>query len=266
MNPLFSWIRRHQMVTFTFLTYLLSWWTAPFIGGSILPWGLALSAWIVLAITEGRPGIRNWKQRISNWRVPGYWYLVGPSIIAFYQSSAFALNILLGATLTQYPHFPDLKTFLTLLLVGGQWEEIGWSGFALPTLQKRFANRPHGALLAALSVGGIRAIWHLPLVLSGHIPWFDMVFLSLAFQLIIAWLFNLTGSVPVVMVFHFISNQFGSSFSRLFTGEQWTNFYVLFVMLALLIAVLILWRSGFKLGHNAGQDKPGIVDRKTVQL
>lgn len=266
MNALFSLIRRQPLVSFAILAYLLSWWTAPLIGGSILPWGPALSAWIVLSITEGRSGISNWRRRITNWRVAGYWYLIGPSIIAFYQSSAFALNILLGATVTQFPHFPDLKTFLTILLVGGQWEEIGWSGFALPTLQKRFGNRPYGALLAALTLSVIRATWHLPLVLSGHIPWFDMIFLSVAFQVIVAWLFNQTGSVPVVMVFHFISNLFGSAFSGLFTSGQWTDFYVLFVTLALIMALLILWRSGFKLGHHTGQDKSTIVDHKTVQL
>ena len=266
MNTLFSYIRRHPMVIFAFLAYLLSWWTAPLIGGSILSWGPALSAWIVIAFTEGQSGISDWRRRITNWRVAGYWYLVGPGIIAFYQSSAFALNILLGATVSQFPHLPDLKTFLILTLVGGQWEEVGWTAYALPALQKLYVNRSNGALLAALTVGLIRTVWHLPLVLSGKIAWFDMVFLSIAFQLIVAWLFTQTSSVLVVMVFHFTSNLFGSAFSGLFAGGQWTDFYVMFVALALIIAIMILWRSGFKLGHNTRQDKSTIVDDKTVQL
>jgi uncharacterized protein len=266
MNATFSWIRHHPMIPFALLAYLLSWWTAPLIGGSILSWGPALSAWIVLAIAEGRPGIRDWSRRITHWRVSSGWYLVGPGIIAFYQSSAFALNLLLGATATQFPHLPGLSTLLTLFVVGGQWEEIGWSGFALLTLQKRLANRPHGVLLAALCLGVIRAAWHLPLVLTGKIAWFDMVFLSIAFQLIIAWLFNKTGSIPVVMVFHFTSNLFGSAFSGLFGGRQWTDFYGMFVALALIIAILILWRSGFKLGLKNGQGKSAIVDLIKVQL
>jgi uncharacterized protein len=265
MKTILSFVRRNAILPFALLTYLFSWWTAPFKDGHILTWGVILSAVIVLAVTEGRAGISNWKRRITHWRVEWCWYLFGPGIIVFYLSTAFILNILLGATVTHLPQLPDGRTILTLLLIGGQWEELGWSGYALPTLQRRFANQPNGAFLAALSVALIRAIWHLPLVLSGNIAWFDLVFLSLAFQLIIAWLFNRTGgSVPVVMVFHFTSNLFGSADTSVFAGQQWTDFYALFVALALLIALGILWKSGLKLGQENMQDRSAVNCQKTA--
>lgn len=267
MNAILSFARRNPILVFALLAYLFSWWPAPFLGGVILSWGLIPAAWIVLKITEGKPGIRDWKQRIMHWRVAWYWYLIGPGIIVLYVTSAFAINIMLGAVVIHFPQVPDLITCLTLLLVGGQWEELGWSGYALPTLQKRFASHSNGPLLAALTVGSIRMIWHLPLVLSGHIAWFDMVFLSFAIQLIFAWLFNRTGgSVPVIMLTHYVSNLSGSAFSGVFVGRQWTNYYVMFIALALLIALGIVWKSGLQLGQRETQGQSALANQKVIKL
>jgi uncharacterized protein len=265
MNTILAFVRRNPILTFACLAYLFSWWVAPFMGGSILSWGLILSAGIVVTITEGRPGLTNWAKGMTHWQVAGYWYVIGPAIIAFYTTSAWALSLRLGATPIHLPQFPDLGTVLTLFLFGGQWEELGWTAYALPALQKRFADRSHGALLAALTVALIRAIWHLPLVLSGHVAWFDMVFLSIAFQLIIAWLFNRTGgSVLVVMVMHFTSNLFGSAGSASFAGQEYMGYYALFVAIALLIALGILWGSGLKLGLGETSGKRAAAREKAA--
>ena len=262
MNTMHSFVRRNPILVFALLAYLFSWWPAPFMGGRILSWGLIFSAWIILAITEGKPGIRNWMQFITHWRAAWYWYLVGPGTIFFYTASAYVINILLGATVIHLPHFPDLTTLLTLLLVGGQWEELGWSGYALPALQERFTRHSNGALLAALVVGSMRMIWHLPLVLSGNIAWFDMVFLSFAIQLIFAWLFNRTGgSIPIIMLAHFVSNLNGSTYSGVFAGLEWTNYYVLFIAIALFTAFGIVWKSRRKLGQKKLGSHPAAANQ-----
>ncbi len=252
MNTIHSFIKRHPIVTFVTLTYLLSWWSAPFANGQIMPQGPAVAAVIVLAITSGMPGLRSLWRRITHWRIAWYWYVIGPGIIAGYIGSAYALNLLMGASVANSPHLPSLGIIFELLLLGGWLEEPGWSGYALPKLQERFANHSNGALLAALGVGVFRAIWHLPLFIYGHIPWFDVVISSIAMQLIIAWLFNRSGgSVLIVMLFHLASNISGAVINRsVFTGAEWTNYYALFVTLQSLIALGILWRSGLKLGQN----------------
>jgi hypothetical protein len=266
MNTILSFIKRHPMATFVVFTYLLSWWSAPFAEGRIIPYGPALAAAIVLAVTTGRRGLGGWWRRITRWRVAWYWYLIGPGIIAGYQSVAFVLNLLLGANLVSLPQPPGMGTTITLLLLGGLWEEPGWSGYALPKMQERFANRPNGALLAALVVGVFRAIWHLPLFIYGHIPWFDFLIFSFAFQIIISWLFNRSGgSVPVVMWFHLASNIFGAVFnSSMFMGTEWTNYRALFMALACVIAVIILWKSSLRLGQGAAQKKLAAMDPKTA--
>jgi len=266
MNKFQQFLTKNQIALWVLLTYLLSWWSVPVADGRLIPHGPALAAVIVLAVTVGRLGLGNLWHRMTHWRVRWYWYLIGPGIIAGYLGGAYALNLILGATVMNVPRLPAVGTILTLLLLGGQWEEPGWSGYALPTLQKRFANRSNGALLAALVVGVFRAIWHLPLFIYGHIPWFDVVISEIAMQLIVAWLFNRSGgSVLIVMVFHFASNTFNAVInSSVFTGNDWTNYYALFVALQSLIALGILWKSGLRLGQKNAQQPLTVADQKAV--
>jgi membrane protease YdiL (CAAX protease family) len=60
-------------------------------------------------------------------------------------------------------------TFGSTVIIVGLFEEVGWRGYALPRLQQRMTN-----LRAALVLGGIWAIWHLPELVSdppGNGPW-----------------------------------------------------------------------------------------------
>ncbi|HEY5671473.1 MAG TPA: hypothetical protein VIS10_15890, partial [Anaerolineales bacterium] len=81
--------------------------------------------------------------------------------------------------------------------------------------------------------------------------------------LIIAWLFNRSGgSVLIVMLFHLASNIFGTVFnSSMFTGTEWTNFSALFMALAALVALGILWRSGPNLGQTGTQNQFAVIDQ-----
>jgi hypothetical protein len=172
-----------------------------------------------------------------------YWYLIGPAIIAGYHAIAFAINLLLGAAVVSPPRL-SMGLVVELVLLGGLWEEPGWSGYALPKLQERFANQPNGPLIAALTLGAFRAIWHLPLFLYGHLFWFDILIFSFAFQLIIAWVFNRSGgSVPAVILLHFMSNLLGSGMNPVFDGAARTTYYALFMALASLAALVIVWRT-----------------------
>lgn len=232
--------RRYQLPIFFLLTYLLSWWSAPLMNGQIIPYGPSLAALITIALTTGRSGLGEWWRRLINWRVHWYWYVVGPAIIIGYQIIAFVSNLLLGATIAQPLTLPSIGITLELILIGGMWEEPGWSGYALPELQKRFTNRRYGVLLAALTLGVFRAIWHLPLYFSGNVYWFDLLFFEIAIQIIIAWLYNRSGgSVPVVMLFHLTSNIMGATMYPVFTGNDRTAYYAIFMGLAGLIAVVL---------------------------
>lgn len=253
MNALRRVINQHPLTTFVMMAYILSWWSVPFANGGIIPHGPFLSAVIILAITTGRAGVGDLFRRMISWRGGWTWLLIGPGLVITYLLLAFALNLLLGATVTNTAHLRSfVPSLVMLLLLGGVWEEPGWTGYALPMLQDRYANHPHGVLMASLHLGIIRAVWHLPLVLSGAIPWYDAVFFSIAFQFLITWLFNSTGgSVLIVMLFHLTSNIVGGGIMiPLFSGFDHTRFYVLSIAMAWLLAILLVWRNNWSMRYQ----------------
>jgi hypothetical protein len=247
-------LNNHQLPLFFLLTYLLSWWSVPLFNGSLVPQGPAFAAVIVTAIVAGKQGLRELWKRLRNFG-NGWAYIAGPAIIFGYQGLAYVINLLLGATVVVFPQIPPLGVWLELLIVGGLWEEIGWSGYALPKLIERFANRPNGPLLAALILGILRATWHLPLFMYGTLYWFDILVFEIAVQVIIAWLYTRSGgSVLAIMVFHFTSNLIGAATSSVFNGIDRMNYYAIFMGLAALIALIIAWRSLSKFGAGRYQE------------
>jgi membrane protease YdiL (CAAX protease family) len=240
-----NFIQRYELPSFFLLAYVLSWLSVPFMQGGQMTWGLVIAARIVIGATLGAQGLREHYKRLTSWRI-SWWYLVGPLIVIGYEGIALVLTLMSGARLAAAPHLP-IEAFLLLVLFGGQWEEIGWTAYALPRLQERFANRPNGTLMAALILSVFRAIWHLPLVLYGKIYWFDALFLSFAIQIIIAWLYNRSGRrIHAVMLLHFTSNIMGSLMFPVFAGEDRVMYSVLFIAVAVLFAAILVISSQLK--------------------
>lgn len=249
-----TFLSKHQLSLFFLLTYLLSWWSVPLLNGGLVPQGPAFAAVIVTVLVAGKQGLREFWKRLRNFG-KGWAYIAGPAIIFGYQGFAYLINLLLGATVVVSPQIPPLGVWLELLIVGGLWEEIGWSGYALPKLIERFANRPNGPLLAALILGIFRAIWHLPLFMYGTLYWFDILVFEIAVQVIIAWLYTRSGgSVLAIMLFHFTSNLMGAATSSVFNGIDRMNYYALFMGLVALIALITAWRSQSEFGAGRYQE------------
>lgn len=240
MKTLKNLINQYPLASFFMMTYALSWWSAPFTGGQILPYGPAIAALILITLSEGRNGLRRlWRQK-TEWQVGWQWLLIAPGIVIALHAGALLLNLWLGSTLV-LPVSMMLPLLIELIVIGGAWEEPGWSGYALPRLQARFAQQPHGLLLSTLIMAVFRAIWHLPLAIYGLIPWIDVLIFSVAFQAIISWLYNRSrGSVLVIMLFHLTNNiVYGVIMSSLFTGSDHKRYYLIFIGLACLTAVFL---------------------------
>ena len=254
MKPLNDFLKRYAILLFFSLAYLLSWWSVlvPQAHGAIMPQGPAVAALILVALTEVRPGLSIWWKRITNGRVHWIWYLAAPAILIAFQLGAGWINLLMGATLQPLEMSKVWPSVIMLVFLGGQWEEPGWTAYALPKLQERFAGRP---FLASTLLGALRGIWHLPLMFSGAIPWYDVLFLSFAFQFMISWLYNRTnGSALIVILFHFTSNILGVLTRQLFTGADWTRDYILFIALSFVLTALFIFNTGRRVGMRTNPE------------
>lgn len=242
----------YSLFLFFLLSYLLSWWSVPVMDGALFPYGPTLAAVLVLAIFQGRSGLREWWVHLTQWRA-GWWYLVGPAIIAAALLGAFGLFLLFSRMMIPFPNLPIPAIWLELFLFGGLWEEPGFTGFALPKLQEKFARQKNGLLIATLILALFRAIWHIPLLVRGTLPWFDVFGYILAFQLIISWLFNRSGgSVPAVMLFHYASNLLaGGMMLQAFPGNERQLYWLLFTACTCLIGLVIVIKEGTSLGKRS---------------
>jgi hypothetical protein len=256
MNTFKVFLKRYAIVLFFPLAYLLSWASVfiPQAGGGILPHGPALAALILIALAEGRAGLSLWWRRITNWRVNWIWYLAAPAIMIAFHFGAGSINLMMGASLQPIDWSAVWPSVILLVFLGGQWEEPGWTAYALPKLQERFAGR---LLLASTILSALRATWHLPLVISGGIPWYDMLFFSFVMQFTISWLYNRTnGSALIAFLFHFTSNVLFVVTHQLFTGADWTRHYVLFIGVGCVLTALLVTMTGLRQNKEQSLAQP----------
>jgi uncharacterized protein len=209
MSAIVTWTRRHRLVAFFGLTFLLSWWSWPFYAVDLaptafFPCGPLVAALIVIGIAEGRAGYRDLGARMIRWRVGWTWWLVAVGTpLAVLAVAAVANVAIWGAPAPVLAAMAWSQLALNAAvrfvnpLDGPLGEEPGWRGYALPQLQARRSPLASGLVLAVFV-----ALWHLPLVVTGQLAGVALP-ITFAITLVYVWLFNRTGgSVLITLVFH----------------------------------------------------------------
>jgi len=206
---------------FFVVTFALSWgvWIVGYRTGLLAEpaarlvgtWGPTVAAVVLVAMEEGRSGLRRLLAQLLRWRVHPGWYLFGLFATVPVLAAALAVHRALGGSAVSandpaqwYLVFPAFAQILLLSVLG---EEPGWRGYALPLLQRTL-----GPLGASLVLGTVWGVWHLPLWWMGgnfhaQIPFALFVAQDVALAVVITWLYNRTGgSVLLVAIFHAASN------------------------------------------------------------
>ncbi|HEY2809027.1 MAG TPA: type II CAAX endopeptidase family protein [Steroidobacteraceae bacterium] len=234
------------------LAFLLSWYPwllslLRFKASGINPLGVLVAALLVAGLATGWHGLKQVLLRIVRVRVNWRWYAVALLLPLAFVGLALALNLALGAARPapqDWARWPDIfDRFVFGFLFVGLGEEPGWRGFALPELMRR-----RRALAASLLLGGIWALWHLPLLGNEFAPAQALPFLITVFagSVITAWIFNSSGqSVFLTMLMHSTVNAVGAGYVfRFFGGMDSMRMWWIYALLWAAAAVLVAWRTG----------------------
>ena len=206
MRMITAFVRRHPLVVFFVLAYVLTWPLIPLVSVSPL-WGFpalfgpALAAIIVAVVTDGAPGLRDLLGRLVRWRVEARWYAVVLGLPVVLALIAAGLHLLLGPqTSVDFGALSVLNFVVFILIVG---EELGWRGYALPRL---LAER--SVLAASLILGALWGAWHLPTFFVPGAPQYGLPFsafvlLTMAYSVVIGWVYvHARGSVLIATLLH----------------------------------------------------------------
>jgi len=249
-----NWAARHDLGLYFALAYLFSWVLWPLVilnptSSPLVPFGPLIAAVIVALLAGGKPELWALLRQLGRWRVHVIWYVIaflGPFVVAVV--TAF-LATAAGAQVRSTGDYTDWQAigvfFLTAMIIVGLFEEVGWRGFALPRLQHRLA-----AIWAALVLGVLWALWHLPELISdptGQRPPLQFIVWTLALSVIFSWLYNSTnGSLPIVIICHAAIDTAGRFMLPEFAGDGYQLVWWFMVGLYVLVAAVVVLVAGPK--------------------
>ncbi|HEX6150313.1 type II CAAX prenyl endopeptidase Rce1 family protein [Nocardioides sp.] len=204
MDALANAVRRHRVLMFFALAYVLTWGAIPW--DSFFAPGALIAAILVVAVTEGLPGLRDLGGRLVRWRVGAKWWAVALVVPLLVDLAAAVSNVALGAAApltAQLLPWYGIPLAIGLAVVnptnGPLAEEPSFRGYALPSLQSRHTPLVATAILAVAVTG-----WHAPLFVMSS---FDLhpvhAVTTIAVTFWYTWLFDHAGgSALITLVAH----------------------------------------------------------------
>ena len=235
MATIKSFIKRHPVLTYFALTFAISWGGVLILGAPygmpttseqfekvwpivFIPYflGPSLVGLLMTGLVNGKAGFRELVSRFLKWRVGFLWYM-----IAILTAPLLVTLILLALSLASPVFLPAIFTtadkfglillgIMVGLIFGGIMEELGWTGFAVPTLMLRY-----NILTTGFIVGFLWGAWHFLPTFWGSGDPSGALSLSLflppclfyigvlpAYRVLMVWVYSRTGSLLVNMLMH----------------------------------------------------------------
>ena len=233
-----NFIKRHPVLTYFALTFAISWGGVLLvIGGpggipgtpeqleTLLPIaivamliGPSVAGILLTGFIYGKAGFRELLSRLFKWRVSLRWYaaafLIAPLVFtAILLLLSLASSVFLPGILVSDDKSSLLLFGIVAGVMVGIFEELGWTGFAIPRLRQRYS-----ILATGLIVGVLWGAWHILTndlwpgsTISGTLP--PALFLVAngflflagqlpAFRVLMVWVYDRTGSLLVAMLMH----------------------------------------------------------------
>lgn len=265
MNAFLAPLRRYPLAAGIILMFALTWpidlayagllpFQVPFVLYLFLGWGFVVAGLFMTWVTTGRAGVTTLLKRFLIWRVGWRWYAVALGLYPVLFLFALGLNAVRAGAPIDFDQTMAVRFFgqsagLLLFVVPfflfeaiANGEEIGWRGYVLPRVLSR-----HSALTAALIVGIIWGVWHLP----KYIHPFDGIGFALVMvkapfdSVLFTWLYNNTrGSLLPAVLFHAAGNTAGFFLLPAPGVPGREPLMVLVVALVVLVAAAVVVRYG----------------------
>jgi len=223
--------------------------TIPAIGLGVF--GPAVGALYSLRTTKGKGAIRTYLKSFMNlkfgWKVwIAIFIALGASTAVAWIIPGFFGEARLSTLLPSYFIFP--LYWLLMIFFGGGQEEIGWRGYILPFLEKRF-----GRWIGSGMLGLIWTFWHLPLwfipgATQTYMKFGGFMMLMLGYSFFYSWVMEASGKRPLAgMIAHGTANAFVPLFPVVVLSVNAVQVrYWIWVSLTLAIGIVFLLISTIK--------------------
>ena len=218
-------LKKHEILVYLIVTFLFTWvfWSIYFassnglfrILGAFMPSVMSI---LFTGYYYGKSGIRDLLKKLTTWKINPLFYVFAlfytaasiyiPSYICTITGFNYKIHIsnsVFGFHLNN--PITTLSLFLLIMFFGGPLaEELGWRGFVLPKLQKKF-----NPLISSIILAFIWSCWHLPFFLT-HAPGYDINFIiylieTIWLTILFTWLYNRTnGNLLIVILYHTVDN------------------------------------------------------------
>jgi membrane protease YdiL (CAAX protease family) len=194
-------------------------------------WGPNIAGAIVVGVKDGKAGLVSLLKRFLPVRAGVLWYLLAALM---FPVAGILINLISGdqVTILEEPLKNTLPMMLAILISGPLGEELGWRGFALPHLLKK-----QSALTAALLLGVIWGIWHLPSFFTAGLPQMGLqipafLLAACSISVVVTWIFvNTKQNIFIAFLLHYTVN-----FTYTLLGTDFLKMAVFQVVLAAIIA------------------------------
>jgi uncharacterized protein len=274
MANISSFIKRHSLIAYFVLAFAIAWGIIVIVAGSkgfradtlqlpdimlmflAMLLGPSLSGISLTVALEGKQGLRSLLARMGHWRLDLGWYSVVLLFPILILAVLILLSVLVSAAFT--PGFAVVG--LVVGLVAGFFEEIGWTGFALPRLRSK-----HSLLTSSLILGLLWGFWHIVADYFGNsaslgvlwLPYFLFGFVAAmtATRILIAWVYDHTGSILLAQLMHASSTGFLAALGVSAASPSGPSGYALsFIIYAVALWVVVgilVTRDGKRFVHHA---------------
>jgi len=218
--------------------------------------GPAIGAFVSLRSLNGKGAIKNYcKKFISlkfGWKV---WFSIF-LMLGFSCFMAWIIPEFFG--MDRMPSFlPNIFIFPIYLLIvtlfGGGQEEIGWRGYILPFLEKKY-----GLILSSIILGVIWAVWHIPLwfipgTSQTYMNFIAFTFMTIGYSFIFSWVLEASENRLLSgIVAHGVANGFIALFPILIMNKESNQIrFWIYSVIIILIGIIIVSIRTYKIKHYA---------------